>query len=173
MSEKGREDSFCFSKAVSSFPFRRICTSPLVRARETAEAIAKHHPNSSFSIIDELKERHWGDLQGVSSQKMYQIEKEEENSPSFTPGFGVERRSDFKARIQKGLERAFEVDEFPLLVSHGRLFLVLCELLGLPRLRQVPNVTLFEFQKCGNEWSYSAVGLSARHPQRRLLNHLQ
>ncbi len=160
LSEMGRKNSLKFAKNLSPLPIACICSSPLKRAYDTATMIQQHHPNAQLHIIDELKERDWGELEGISSEEMYAIERQEEADPLFIPGQGIETRADFKKRITIGLNKAFEHHPYPLIVSHGRLFLALCELLELPPLRQVPNLTLIEFERDGSSYHYKQISLN-------------
>ena len=157
LSEKGIQSSLEFAHKLSKFPVECICSSPLIRAHHTAEMIHQYHPNVRLEIIDELKERNWGELEGISSVEMYGIEEKEEVDPNFSPGFGIESREDFKKRISIGLNKAFQCHTSPVIVSHGRLFLALCEVLELPLLRQVPNLALVEFKYIDLKWSSSII----------------
>ncbi len=153
LSPEGRLNSIDFAKKIALWPIDCICTSPLKRAYHTAEIIHQHLPDARLEIIDEFKERNWGELEGISSEEMYGIERKEEADPNFIPNFGVEERDEFKKRISIGLNKAFHLHPFPLIVSHGRLFLALCELLELPLSRQIPNLALFELRYDGFKWS--------------------
>ena len=159
LSPDGIKSSLAFAKALSTFPVKCICTSPLKRALQTAEMIHAHHPDAHLEQIDELKERHWGMLEGMSSEQMYAIEEREESDPSFDPEHGVESRAALKSRIIRGLDKAFALHPTPLVVSHGRLFLVLCELLNIPTSRQLPNLTLIEVKNNGLGWNATPVNL--------------
>lgn len=159
LSNKGIYASFEFAKKMSKFPIKSIFSSPLKRASKTAEMIYEFHPQSHFELIDELKERSWGSLEGISSEEMYKIEEKEESDPTYICGYGVEDRFAFKNRIIKGLNYAFSSHASPLIVSHGRLFLSLCEILELPLLRQIPNLTLLELKKNTSKWSCTVVNI--------------
>ncbi len=153
LSKSGERASKNFAKQLTNFSLKGICSSPLSRARCTAEMICEYHPNATLTIIDELRERNWGSLEGISSAEMYAIEEKEERDPSFLPGQGIENRKDLKHRVMKGLNKSFEIDPQPLIVSHGRVFLSLCELLELEKVRQVPNLALIQFKYDGSKWS--------------------
>ena len=124
-----------------------MCSSPLSRALDTAQYIHKEQEGVPFLVIDELKERHWGEYQeGCSSEEMFRIEEHEEQDPSYNPGKGVELRSELKARIVKGILKALDFSDEPVIVSHGRWFLVLCEILNIPLMRQVSNLALYRIE---------------------------
>lgn len=153
LSEKGIQKSLQFAANLQGHSFPCICTSPLRRARSTAEMIFHHHPQSIFAIIDELKERHWGALEGISSDEMYAIEKKEEENPDYNPGQGVEGRKELTQRAATALNKAFNLHPAPLLISHGRFYLGLCDLLNLPRVRQIPHLTLIHVKCEDGVWS--------------------
>ncbi|PIS01931.1 MAG: hypothetical protein COT85_07240 [Chlamydiae bacterium CG10_big_fil_rev_8_21_14_0_10_42_34] len=153
LSENGVKEATLLAQKLASFPLECICTSPLTRALRTAQMIHKHHPTVPFKILEELKERNWGHMQGSSSSQMYEFEMHEELNPDFVPPLGIETRTEMKERLKKGLEKAFQIHREPLLVSHGRLFIALCELLEVPLIRQVPNLCLIKFCHDGSSWS--------------------
>jgi len=157
LSPKGIRETEAFAEKMSSFSVNYICTSPLKRASKTAEIIKKYHPHAGFSLVDELSERNWGNLEGISSEKMYAIEKLEEGDPSCIIDQTIETRQDFRSRINRGLAIAFELHSEPLIVSHGRLFLSLCEVLNIPIIRQVKNLCLIEITKGSQGWQAHEV----------------
>ena len=159
LSDKGRRETVVFAKRLSAFSIECICSSPLSRATETATMIHKYHPKAPLMIVDELKERNWGDLMGMSSSDMYAIEMREEEDPTYFPGRGVESRDDLKSRLTKGLNRSFECHPNPLLVSHGRAFLALCDVLKLPPIRQVKNLELLRIHQVDSSWVCDPVEL--------------
>ena len=59
----GREQAHAAAKALASEPITHIYSSPLKRARHTAEPIATAL-NLPVTIIAEIAERNWGDLEG-------------------------------------------------------------------------------------------------------------
>lgn len=155
LNAKGRDKSFEFGRLLKPIPIQTICSSPLVRALETAQIIQSFHPACTIQIIEELKERDWGQLEGISSQEMYHIEEQEESDAQFIPGFSIESRLALKQRIAKGLNKAFDLDANPFIVSHGRVFVSLCEILQIPPIRQIPNLALIEFHRTDLGWKYT------------------
>jgi broad specificity phosphatase PhoE len=157
LSENGLKEAEAFALKFANFPIDYICTSPLSRALKTAEIIKKHHPKAGFSLVKEFSERNWGHLEGISSEAMYRIERLEEEDPYYKPDPSVETRQDLKARIDRGLKIAFDLHHKPLIVSHGRLFLSLCELLNIPINRQIKNLCLIEFSYQSDRWHAQEV----------------
>lgn len=144
LSEAGRLEAKLLGESIKAFSFSRICASPLKRALETAEILQRIFPDSKIQLINELKERSWGHLEGISSAEMYHIEELEEKNPHLPTRGGIEDRGAFKSRILRGLNLALAYEDEPLIVSHGRVFLSLCEILNVPLIRQIPNTTLIE-----------------------------
>lgn len=70
LSEQGRRDAEEVGKRLAGAPLKAIYSSPLDRCRETAEAIALHHP-LEVKAVDALGEVHYGDWQGKSMKMLY------------------------------------------------------------------------------------------------------
>lgn len=132
-----------------------IFTSPLKRALESA-LIIQNECQASIQILDHLKERYWGTMEGASSEEMYQIEERESKDPFYDPGQSIEPRQEFKARILQGMNQALLTKD-PLIVSHGRVFLVLCELLGIPIIKQIPNAAIIECEYIDPKWQIRII----------------
>ncbi len=98
-------------------------------------------------------------MEGISSDAMYEIESLEEINPDYKLDPSIESRENLKFRVFQGLEIAFRQHREPLIVSHGRLFVSLCELLEIPVVRQIPNLCLFEIAKRSGEWILNKVNL--------------
>lgn len=143
LSNEGREEVRALAKSLNS-SFTTIYTSPLKRALETAQILQNVLSIPSLVEIEELKERAWGELEGKSNIEMYRIEEAEEKKLPIPKIKGLEDREAFKRRIEKGMNRISSKGESSLIVSHGRVFLCLCELFDIPLVRQIPNATLFK-----------------------------
>ena len=159
LSQKGLNEAKAFAAKSAQLPIGHICSSPLQRALKTALIIKESHPEAGLSVIEEFSERNWGHLEGISSEAMYEIEKLEEADPDLKMDPSIESRQDLKSRIQRGLEIAFQLPSAPLIVSHGRLFLSLCELLHIPLVRQINNLSLMEITKTTNGWHLKELNL--------------
>lgn len=136
---------------ISGLSFSRIVTSPLLRTLETARIIQKH-TQRPIEILEEIQEKGWGAMEGATSAEMYKIEEQEENNESFISELTIESRSLFKSRILSGMNIALEEDT-PLIVSHGRVFLILSEILGIPPIRQIPNAAIMECNPTDSGWN--------------------
>lgn len=150
LNQKGMKEAEQLYPLITTLSFSKIFTSPLTRALQTAQIIQNYclHP---IEIIDALKERKWGLIEGTTSTEMYRIEQlEEQNIPYISP-FGIESRSAFKLRVLHGINSALN-KETPLFVSHGRVFLILLEILKIPLIRQLPNATIVECIPFCDKW---------------------
>jgi broad specificity phosphatase PhoE len=65
----GLKEAVDVGHELSSIPFTAIYSSPLKRAARTAEEIAKHH-NISIQHIPELKERSYGEFEGLTFKEI-------------------------------------------------------------------------------------------------------
>lgn len=66
LSEQGIRQAHALGERLAQSPARRILTSPLLRARQTAEIIAEHLPGARIEETEELIEARFGHhLQGV------------------------------------------------------------------------------------------------------------
>lgn len=159
LTQKGLDEAKVFAAKSIHLPIGHICTSPLKRALKTAQIIREYHPQAGFSLVEEFSERNWGCFEGFSSETMYKIEELEETNPDFKTDPSIESRQDLKSRIQQGLEIAFQLHPEPLIVSHGRLFLGLCELLSIPIVRQIRNLSLMEITRRSKGWHLQELNL--------------
>lgn len=155
--DEGRMQAQRLAEELKVYSFPKIFTSPLKRALETAQIVQQAMPNSSLHLVDDLKERCWGTLEGMSSRQMYVIEEQEERDPLFVAAEGVEPREDLKKRITRGINAILEQADDPLIVSHGCLFLSLCEVMEHPIIRQIPNTTLIECIPTPDGWHLTAT----------------
>ena len=141
LSEKGILEAKSFALEIQSANIECIVSSPLNRALQTAREIHHFHPDAQFHIIDELAERMWGELEGISSEQMYEIERLEEKF-LYDPEKGVEPRHIFRERVLKGIFKSQKYSSHPFIVSHGRVFKELCYLLDMPVIEQLASCQL-------------------------------
>ncbi len=152
LSQRGREETMKFAQSLHDFSIDCIVTSPLKRAFETAQILHKVHPRASLHTVDDFMERNWGELQGQGHLPMFAVEKEEQDNPDFIPKLGIEPRSVVKRRVLKALELSFSHSQNPVIVSHGMLFFVLCDALGLTLAQNIPNLALIEITRHSGKW---------------------
>lgn len=107
-------------------PIKQILTSPLIRAKKTAEII-NNILKLEIVVVDEFAECAFGEYEG----KPYS----ENTLKDWTKGelySGSEHIKDFEARISNGLLKAFNFSAPSLIVGHGAVYFAMQKILGLP-----------------------------------------
>jgi probable phosphoglycerate mutase len=137
-------------------PIFRIFASPLQRASETARIIAPLIPHTSIQLINGLKERAWGVVEGAHNRVLFEQEAREA-LPDFrepSPIEGLEELSQLRERVRSSLNEvlSFHGDECPLIVGHGCFFRTLCSLLPVTNISTVPNATPALCQSTDEGW---------------------
>lgn len=127
LTKKGQEQSAKTAASLADTPVRAVFTSPLRRARETAEAIAAVHRLTPI-VIEEFRELNVGDLEiGPPSREKWAIHDRimtawlaGDYAPAFPSG------EDFHsalARMRRGLARVLaHGGRHPVVVGHFGLF---------------------------------------------------
>lgn len=161
LNEKGLLDAKLFAREMQSKNIECIVSSPLSRALQTAKEIHHFHPNAKFHIVAELAERGWGELEGISSEEMYKIEKLEEEV-LYDPQRGVESRYAFRERVLQGIVKAQKYSPHPFIVSHGRVFKELCYLLAMPIIEQLASCQLVKIVTKNSKWTANLIQRSHR-----------
>lgn len=108
--------------------FSIIYTSPLQRAYQTAQILSD---GLEKSVISEnlLKERHWGQLEGVSRAYVKELMAQDMLSDA-------ETSVNFEARVLKALCQILNTPHVtPLIVAHSGVFMVLAKMMGYSSLR--------------------------------------
>jgi broad specificity phosphatase PhoE len=120
-----------------------IASSPLLRATETAVAIAKII-DRPVQVIAQFSEWNLGDWEKQSLQAIAEKYWGSEDPPN------GESRAAIKTRILDGLEKCFSTSSV-LIVSHGGIWLNLRRLLKLPKLK-MPNCAPHLIKNNGSDW---------------------
>ncbi|GBC06916.1 hypothetical protein RclHR1_07140004 [Rhizophagus clarus] len=95
LNKTGREQAESVGRRLRKVKIDHIYTSDLSRAKKTAEAIAKHHPDTPISTDTRIRERDFGRLNGLSIQQSLDFIKEE----GLTWDDYGEPEEDFRARV--------------------------------------------------------------------------
>ncbi len=149
LDELGREQARALAAHLRHETFHAIYSSPLARARETAEVIAAPH-GLPVRFDDRLMERHLGEWTGLTGDEVNDRypERADGNWRVVGPP-GGENQAALIARAAAAFSEIVAVhpEETVAVVSHGgTLNAYLALLLGLPRPRAVtfsfPNATL-------------------------------
>lgn len=115
----GRRQALAAAQRLKSCVVGAIYSSPLARARDTAQCVAAAL-GLPVTVIAELAERNWGELEG----KPRALRVLEENPA------GGEGAEEFAERTLAGLHR-IAGGNLPLIVAHSGTYRVLCRRLGI------------------------------------------
>lgn len=115
LNDTGREQARLTGMLLTRRPITRVVASPLSRARETAEIIARELGLPEPQLRDALVERNYGEAEGLS---FHEIDR---RFPPGTPVAGRESREQVAERILPELVRiaAEHPGESIVVVSHG------------------------------------------------------
>ena len=115
LNDTGRAQAATTGQLLDRRSWDAIYSSPLGRARETAEIIARETGLDSPVLVDALVERQYGDAEGLDYRTI------EERYPLGAPVPGREEREDVAARVLPAIMSI--ADEHPgesiIIVSHG------------------------------------------------------
>lgn len=80
LNENGIRQAEICGQAFQSVPIDKIITSPLVRAKRTAEIIASHTGNPEVIVDSDFIERDFGRLSGLTPEEMKRVNVSRKNS---------------------------------------------------------------------------------------------
>ena len=123
LNETGRQQAVEMREKLKDIQFDVIFTSPLVRAKETAEIITEAHVGTPLVIADELAERNFGEFEGKDNNGDYYGLWQHDNTD--TPG--GETPKDLESRVFPFLDRIRQQYKGKniLLVAHGGIGLTI------------------------------------------------
>jgi broad specificity phosphatase PhoE len=141
----GYKQAHVAARALAHEPITGIYSSPLQRARETAEPIARTLC-LSVNVLRELSERERGDLEGKPSGMRVGDESVERS----------ERFDAFVLRVLRGLSQINT--DTPLVVAHLGVFRALCQTLDVTTAQAVPNALPMRLMPLSKErWRLEAI----------------
>ncbi len=135
LNQTGREQAEQAAVELKDTPFDIVYCSDLTRARQTAEAVLKFHPEVPIIIDQRLRERNFGDLEGANyrrdilNQPIYTEIKANPSTFRFPNG---ESLVDVRERAETIYEEILKnhPDETVLIVSHGSFLAVLSTIIN-------------------------------------------
>ncbi|MEN3111554.1 histidine phosphatase family protein [Uliginosibacterium paludis] len=167
LNARGREQARAAAEALKAHAFSAIYSSDLIRARETAEAIA-HDRGQSVQLDAGLRERHFGMFQGLTREEADQLHPGEyarlrTREPEATPPGGGESLLAFAARVSTTIRQIAErhADSQILVVCHGGCLdviyrMVTGKLMNEPRDFPLGNATLNWIESGKDGWKLLA-----------------
>lgn len=153
LNDLGIQSAFKAAQALKNFPIELVVTSPLKRAKQTAQIIGEAL-NLEVQVYDEFAERCYGKLEGGSNKLMYQVEDQEAlpiHNIDYV-GLRIETKEALLTRIAAGMTKLLRQDKMILLVSHGMLFNSICEYLETDKIKQLPNACPVYLESKNNAW---------------------
>lgn len=136
LSDTGRVQAEKLANRLASWPIDVVYSSPLLRARQTAEAIAERHGKETV-ILDDLVEVNFGPWEGMYLKTLREKDHERLHAwfkdPFFHAPEGAENWEEIRVRIERAVASILQKrDEHIVVVSHGgimrALFVVLLNL---------------------------------------------
>lgn len=150
LNEEGRKQAVACGKFFEDIAIRAIFTSPLQRARETAEIINQqlHLP---LIQIDAFRERTFGAAEGMTYEERSKVypRKNYPNQESFKA---------FRKRLVRGLQEIYEAypDEEVALIAHGAVIHTLFQIVQnadfFPQHARLSNGGVSTIYSKGGEW---------------------
>lgn len=121
LSEEGVAQAHKTAEMLKNIPFDVIVSSPLLRAKTTAEIIAEYHPDIPIILNDGFRERSFGDWEGREYKDRSFIDYICLPENIYSAPDGGETVADFYARVKNALDEV--KNEYPdktvLIVAHG------------------------------------------------------
>jgi len=125
LTDFGKQQAAALATAFESTSIDQMYASPLTRASDTANAIASNHDDLDVTPLDEFKELHCGDFQGMLLDEIRESRWEEWqhflSSPNVAPS-GGESMNQLYVRVSKAMEMILNgagEDETIVCVSHA------------------------------------------------------
>ena len=125
LNETGRAQARLLARRLANVEIQAIYSSDYQRALDTARAVHAHHPDAQLEILEDLRERSWGELEGHTWKDIERDHPEAvrgitSGDLDFTPP-GGESKKFVLNRIMRALGRIVRVhpDQRVLAVTHG------------------------------------------------------
>ena len=153
LNERGREQARRAGRMLRACGIASIVASPLSRASETADIIAAEL-SLTVTLLDGLKERHWGEVEGRSHTARPWLN---------APPAGAESLEDFTARVMRTLVVASALPPV-LVVAHSGVCRVLRRSLAIDDGEgRVPNAVPLIFEpRPVQGWRETTLGYQVR-----------
>jgi len=144
LTERGRDQSRRLAERLAGPELAAVYSSPIARARETAELIAAPH-GLSVVLLPGVREYDFGDAAGLTYREIVErypeVVEAYRKGPDYPRFPGEEGREAFRQRVTEALWRLAEQHprQNVVVVTHAGPIAVFClEVLGMPYRRPVP-----------------------------------
>ena len=157
----GKEQARHAANILSAQNISTIFTSPLSRAHDSAKIIASTLNIQDIRIHNGLVERGWGVQEGKCNRKMFEQEELERQGQSLALSEidGIEDKNSFLRRIEHAMNEVLIHGQNLAIVSHGRFFNALCELMNVKPIQQIPNgAPIFCQHNKNTGWNIDVMG---------------
>jgi len=152
LNAKGIEQASQAAEILQSEPIERIVSSPLSRAKHTAEAVALHH-NLEIQFDDELMECNLGDHQGEPNG----LWLAEYFAGNYDPPNG-EPYKEFCQRVWHAMHRSAALGPNTLIVAHGGLWEAAQEFVSVqPLIKPMPNALPVKVNPQSKKWNCTVL----------------
>lgn len=148
LSEVGREQARGVAARIGDKGIEVVCSSPLIRARETAEIVAAAS-GARLAVVEGLKERNWG---------IFENQPRSQVTDYFMVPEGGESWEIYRDRVWNALV-ALPMQQNTLIVGHAGTMRVLRYSLGIGDITsRIPNARLLRFEPgATGVWSFREV----------------
>ena len=169
LTELGRRQAERVGHRFSTVAVDRIISSDLQRAKQTADAIAAHHPNATFTMNEGLREWNLGTHEGSPYGTIF---KEMDAGPHGRldhPIANGETIREFKERVHRTVDSIIRAhpDETVVIVTHGGFVLN-----ALVHLLELPDERFAEFDPENTGVAYLTAGDEVTLHYKNSVEHL-
>ena len=138
LNERGLQQAHEVAQLLKNESFKSIVSSPMIRAKQTAEIIAEQ-THKLIVCKNGLAEIGWGDAEGTPNDPPLSI-FDDAHKPR-----GAETIAAFQGRVVETICSILVMEKLPLLVSHGGVFKALTHYMGYKDL-SASNCACFFFK---------------------------
>jgi len=156
LNETGKKQAQQAGIILAKYGIKSLCSSPLLRAKETSEIVTKKVP-LAIHYLDNLKERYKGEAEGLLYEDCNfknSFDHISDDKPS-----GAESNKDFLIRTINSINESLEMPGPVLIVTHGGIVGCLSYYLKVPLKNQIERANclplLFEPTETG--WKVNVV----------------
>lgn len=141
LDDTGRDQAVAAAQRLAGSPVRAIVTSPLQRCRQTAAAVAAHHPEVAVTAAAGIVECGYGDWTGrrlaeLAKEPLWRAVQDQPTSVRFPGGESIVEMAARAQQTVRDLDREFTAAHGPdavwVAVSHGDVIkAILADALGV------------------------------------------